>query len=80
MRDCIVATADLPITTLRPHESTTAICVSVMNFVKPITMADVEISIFYKYFGWRRNERFRFVTIQDSEGNLNWAPRPMSEK
>jgi len=76
----ITRTSDLPITSLRPHESTTAICVFPLALYKPITMADVEISLFYKYLFWKKNERFRFITLENKDGYLYWAPKSMAEK
>jgi hypothetical protein len=41
--------ADLSKTRLGPDESTRATCQFLISFFKPITFADVEISVFYRY-------------------------------
>jgi hypothetical protein len=71
---------DLPTTTLRGGESTTAICIFPISFVKPITMADVEISVFYRYLFWNRNDRYRFITLQTKDGSLMWTPKAMADE
>ena len=76
----LTRTDGLRITRLRKGESTTAICVFPMALNKPITMADVEISIFFKYLFWSKNERFRFITLRNNDGYLYWTPKSMADQ
>ncbi len=76
--DVLTAT-DLPTTTLNSGEQTTAFCISGISYKYPVTSADVEIIISYRYFG-KHIEHFRFATFPDKNENLIWTPKAMAEK
>ncbi len=66
---------------LKPAEKTSLRCPS--PFKVPdivVKQCEIEIVVFFRWFGWRHERRFRYEAVKDQNNQWQWTNRASSEK
>jgi len=72
---------DLRIPDINPSETSSVLCPFPFAFDHPVIIADVIIYVRYKpdWIPWYQEKPFRFAVAKNSNGQLTWLPRAVSE-
>lgn len=70
-----------PIHILNAHETMTFFCPQIFKFKAPINFGDISILVSYRpdFLFWRNTALYRFVSVSNKDGIINWYGKAESE-